>query len=1421
MSAIQFKKAKDKAFYFDQTKDEKDHRDKKKPQRYFNWKLAVVLIISLFVLGVGAFALQQWRKSNRTQQGLVRGTKAYEQGHWEEAVEYLGRYIAVRRDDVPVLHQYADAHLKIRPTQHNNIQQAVGTYRTILRVDKGNSEAATKLIDIYLEIGPGEAELIARRQLEEKPDPVIQRLLALSLISQRKFAEAATLLTNVIQEYPDQILAYETLGQLVEQRPQDFEEAPVHFFDKAVENNPSSALPYIIRAAFYRRHEAIPRALADLEQAQDRDLSDAKVRLRLAEESIHCGDLETAEAHLVSVQELIPNDQDLWRVWAQYALRTRSKEKMLTVAEGGLKALSSQPWDFMPIAADLYIQCGRLDDANECIAKLNEKDIAPASVAFLRGSVAAQQGRVREAAQRWRQSMESGNTSPQVHLSLASALTRLGDGQSAVRQLQTLISERPNSSEARLALAKMYAQSGNWIETAEHARRASELQPDNPESALLYLQAQIQLLMRSSADQGVGYKQKVKAIEKQLSVFKEVLGGSGDVELLEFEFALRQGKVKDAEVLADQLKQTRISREKMTLVEVELLTAQNKVDQAIQRLDDAIAELPESIKLVRYLAILSDQEGRREKCEETLKRALTSIQEPFSQRELGLLLAWFYMQWGQRDNAYALLLTLSQQQPDDIPIKRRLLLFERIAKDTEQAQKLIDEIKSLEGENGWQWRYEQAKLWFEGDNFENRHPEIVSLLHENMLANPSDQASRILLGRCHERAGDLQLAISTYREALRMAPNDLRVIVPTLAALYEAREYDEAERIMLRASRQKLSHPELRKWEFLDCIRRGELDSASGILQDFVSRDPNNQAACLSLALLKIQQNELETASELLSEIKSQDPNSILVTAAQIQISILRDNPAEALRLSDEIVQNLNNTFAYILRARTCATLGQVDRAIEDLERAIDRDPNSVQVWITRSDLYHSLGRMDEAIMDIHIALSLDPNSVYIQKRVISLLFASGEPDKMREGETLLEKALASNAQDVELKLLKARALLAKGTDTKIDEADQLLDKITQDQPDVSEAWVLKGEIAIRRGQSGRAIDAALSGLTYRSNDRSLLLLKARAEAMRSPVLATPTLKGLHEMDPNDSGVAIFLANTYIESGEPEKAVALLRKQWNRCDDSNRKQCRMALAVALYKNGQKSRALKDLDSLLEAEPNDPSPLLASTQLLKDDRLWSELNQKVIAWYEKYPEGSRTLVDVASDLLASNDGQAKSTAERILEVVRQKDPNCVEAMNVLAVLLLQTPGRADESAELYRRLLELEPDHVIAMNNLAWILSEEQDKPQEALVLAQKGLKINPEYIDLLDTRGVIYYRLGEYDKAVQDFTRCIQLYSSTTPAKISTRFHLARTYAKLEQNNEAIEQLTQALESQGRINGLTPSDVDEARRLLKRLQEDR
>ncbi len=1390
------------------------------PVKYFNWKLAAVLVIGLAVLGGGAYALRQWHKMGRSEQGLVLGNKAYEEQRWEEAAEHLGRYLTVQRDDVEALLKYAHALQNTRPIRSSDIQQAIGAYRAVLRVDQNYSEAARKLTEIYLAIGsPGEAELIARTHLETSQDPEIRRMLALALAAQRKFAEAAAELKAIVQEHPDQVLAYEALGQLMEQRPADFQGTALQWFDAAVQANSSSALAYMVRAGFHRRNKNTSLALTDLEQAGGKDLSDPAVRLRLARELVDCGALDKAEQHLREVQKVTPADQGLWQTWAQLALKSKSPQRMSTVAKEGLKELSSQPWDFMPMAAELFIRCGNIEDADGCIAELNRKNVSPPVVAFLQGLVAAEQGNLPEAVRRWRQSMESGNKSAQVRLALALALARLGDTQSALRQLRTFVSEVPGSAEGHLALAKLLAQSGRWAEAAECAARASSLGPDNPEAALLHLQAQMQMLLSSSDGTERRRAQMWRDLQEQLSALEKTSAAPDDVKLLHVQLALLQKKFDEAEVLLNELKAARLLPERIVTAETELLVAQNKVDEAIRRLNEAVEEYPEKAELVRYLAILLAQQGNRQGCEEVIKRALTRVRESVAQRDLVLLLVQFYTRWERQDSACAVLAEFAEKLPNDIPIKRQLLLCEQVMQDSERAQKLVDQIKSLEGQSGWQWRYEQARVWFAADNFKSHYPQITALLQENILANPADQASRLLLARAYERAGETQLALSAYREALRISPDDLRVLIPAVAALYGAREYEEADQVLKRASRQDLYHPELQKIQLQSHLRRGELDSASGVLQDMLSNDPNNHAACLSLALLEMQRNKLDEAAALLARLKRQDPNSLPVAAAQIQLGIRQGKPDEALRLADEVVNRLNNASGYILRARTYASLGQIDAAAKDLDHAVLAEPDNVEVWVARSDFYRSAGQLDAAATDIRRAMALSSDDVRIQKRGILLFLASREPDKIREGKALLQKALESNADDVELRLLQVRSLLAEGNAPAVDSAEKILREITQGRPETSEAWVLMGEIAMKRGQPERAMDAALRGLAHEPSDKQLLLLKANVEAARSPVLAVATLRVLYESDPTDIEAALLLANMYTKAGEPKKAIDLLKKQVDASDGPGQKWCRIALAVAMYKNGNKARGQKELDALQESDPNDPAPLLASAQLLKDDQLWSALHQKVMDWYQNHPEDSRTVAAVARDLSAAQDSQARKTAEDLLRMVLRNDPDSLEAMNILAILLLQIPGRSGESAELYQRLLKLQPDNVIAVNNLAWILSEDQGKYLEALELTQKGLQLAPDYVDLIDTRGVVYYRLGEYEKAVQDLTRCLGLYPGTTPASVGTRFHLARALAKNRQKDRAIEQLNQALDLEKRIGGLSAADRADAQRLLKELQE--
>ena len=1403
------------------------------PRRYFNWKLAIVLVIGLVVLGATAFGLRQWRRSNRSERGLILGNKAYDEHRYEEAASQLGSYLTVESDDVPTLLKYADAQLNIRPLKRNNIQQAIAAYRTALREDKNNSEAVTKLTELYLVMRmPGEAELIITRYLDTNQDPKLRRMLAVALVRQRKFDEAAIELKNIIMEHPDQILAYETLGLLIEQRPEDFPDSN-DWFNEAVKNNPSSALAYMIRATFHLRSNDRPKVLADLEQAEKLDLSDPIVRLRLAGEFIITNVFDKAEKHLETVQAADPTNQLLWRTWALLALKSNSKTTMLKVAETGLKELSSQPWDFMPTATELYIRCDELGPAGDCLSKLRQKEIAPPPTAFLEGLVAEKKGQRYEAVKCWRRAIQLGNKIPQVRLALALTLSRSGNTQSALRQLRTLVSERPNLFNGRLALARLLAQTGNWAETAEQARMAKQLSPNSLDAALLYIQARMQLLAASPTSENT---QMWQDIEGQLTALEDATDSALKVRLLQLQYAMQQSNFTDAETLVTELKESHPSQVDVAKAGVELLIAQDKTDEAIAKLYETVSAFPESISSLRYLAILLAAKDKTKECENIIKDALIRIEQPGAKRDLGLLLAGFYNRWDEQEKRYQFVNSLAHDLPEDILVQRELLRCEKVIKDSDQAQQLVNRIKSIEGEEGWQWRYEQARVWFVQDNFTNQYSKIISLLKENLLAHPDDQASRMLLARSYEqragqlqryeragqlqryeRAGQLQLAISTYRQALNRSPRDLRIIVRIVPALRKANEDDQADKILQQAASEKLFHPELKKLQLKSYLRRGELGPAGDVMEDLLTDDPNDIAVLLSLARIKMWQGEFNQASELLDKLKIREPNSLQVAVAQVEWNVRQGKSDEAIALCDELINNLNNAWAYILRARTFASIGDPNKAIGDLDHAIIIEPNNVETWVARGDFYGSIGRLEKAITDIQQALSLVPDNVRIQKRAILLWLASNRSDSVLQGKSILDKALTANPEDVELRLYKARYLLAEGTAPAIENAVQILQKITEDQPKISQAWVLLGDLSLRQGQSGKALDIALRGLVHTLNDKGLLLLKARAEAERSPLLAIPTLKLLCEMEPNDVDNAVLLARTYVAASAPGKAVNLLKTQLVSCSSTpDERKVKIALVQALHKNGNKADSQKVLDSLLQAAPDDPTLLIVQVQLLKDDKLWSRLNQKVVDWCQKHPEDSRTPIVIAGDLAATEDAQAKIIAEDLLRKILDRNPNSLPAMNSLATLLQMT-GRPEEAAKLYGRILTLQPDNVIVINNLAWILCEEQGKEKEALQLAERGLEIAPNYIDLIDTCGVAYYRLDECDKAVQCFTKCLELYPKGTPAVAATYLHLARALACLEQRDEAIENLNKALELNDEIGDLSPADVDETKLILEEL----
>ena len=148
-------------------------------KRYFNWALAVVLVVAVAVFAGAVFALHAWQKNSQAEKALPLGRQAYDEGDWDEAAKNLGDYLGVHGDDTEVLLKYAEAQRKRRPVQAGPIQRAMNAYQAVLRIEKNNEEAAKWLAELYLAMNnPLAAEALASDFLQNSDSPTLKRILA-------------------------------------------------------------------------------------------------------------------------------------------------------------------------------------------------------------------------------------------------------------------------------------------------------------------------------------------------------------------------------------------------------------------------------------------------------------------------------------------------------------------------------------------------------------------------------------------------------------------------------------------------------------------------------------------------------------------------------------------------------------------------------------------------------------------------------------------------------------------------------------------------------------------------------------------------------------------------------------------------------------------------------------------------------------------------------------------------------------------------------------------------------------------------------------------------------------------------------------------------------------------------------------------
>ena len=280
--------------------------------------------------------------------------------------------------------------------------------------------------------------------------------------------------------------------------------------------------------------------------------------------------------------------------------------------------------------------------------------------------------------------------------------------------------------------------------------------------------------------------------------------------------------------------------------------------------------------------------------------------------------------------------------------------------------------------------FDLAGFLFTAGRFEEARSEYQKVIE---LGKPETlvAAAKYYLARLTLRDGNIEAAETLYREALELTPAAdpayVTVASELLRVFTDQKKYDEAWKVLEDALRvvdavRPRSHFRLRQAEILD--RRGDLAGARELLETILRKDPDYEAAKITIAGIEANLGNPETAAEHYREILRKDPFHAAASKGLRELGIRKaagggaeqDPNAEALAVLDGLVRRggEHKEKGELLMAV------KVYRELFKRARELERDDLEVTACSEMAELFVTLGNSAKAAEYLEYALRLRPD---------------------------------------------------------------------------------------------------------------------------------------------------------------------------------------------------------------------------------------------------------------------------------------------------------------------------------------------------------------------------------------------------------------------------------------------------------------
>ncbi len=594
---------------------------------------------------------------------------------------------------------------------------------------------------------------------------------------------------------------------------------------------------------------------------------------------------------------------------------------------------------------------------------------------------------------------------------------------------------------------------------------------------------------------------------------------------------------------------------------------------------------------------------------------------------------------------------------------------------------------------------------------------------------------QFMLGRHLESDGDIDSAITAYREAARLDPASAEILAE-LAGLY-GRENKISEAVDAAGSALKVDAANVTAHRVLGLL----YGSLARVDDGSIALDADSTAYAAKAA------EHLEAARKG-SQIP--EPGLDLMLG---RIYLRTGAPDKAIGvLSRLVVDEPGRPEPVSLLVQAYERAGRSGEAITLLESTVGDQP---QFYAALGELHEKQQHWTDAAGAYERALARSPRNVELRTRLAVAWLSAADEGNAGRALDLLQQVRQESPADSRVLYLLAQAQRTVG---KVDESEKTARELMVIAPgSLTGPYALA--LAFEQKQQFRQVvetlEPVFSKVATRTpptgSDVTPLLVHLGFAYLEVGEIdrALSTFERARATSPQNTAIDIYVIQAQLTARRFADAVALARKV-RASRPLDRRVLRLE-AEALRQSGRGEEAAALLGEALTQHPDDISAYLSLAEFETERQQYDAALRVLDQAAAKFPSD----LTVTFQMGAVLERQKRiADAERKFREILAKDPLHAQALNYLGYMLADRGERLDESIGYIKRALQVEPYNGAYLDSLGWAYFR-QDKLDLAEVTLRKAAEQRVRDSAVQDHFGDVLFKLGRYADAASAWQRAL------------------------------------------------------------------